>query len=109
MGMTAGTTAWLDRAKSGRELLTIKSPFGSTAAETFRVNREGRLVSEPKPRGSAPNPALAAWQGVGSKPDPTPSHGALSLRRRQGSAAPGAHPFGARLRLRSACGFRACP
>jgi hypothetical protein len=30
----------------------------------------------PRPWGSAPNPALAAWQGVGLNPNLTPSHGA---------------------------------
>lgn len=69
----------------------------------------GWFRAEYRPWGSAPNPALAAWQGVGLKTQPHPYHRAWPLHRRQGYAAPGAHPFGARLWLRSACGFRARP
>lgn len=64
--------SWPDRAKSVRELLTTKPPFLTAATETFRVNLEGRRVAETNPRGSAPNPALAAWQGVGLKTQPHP-------------------------------------
>src|SRR5699024_91547 len=79
-----------------------RQPLACFIFRTLRLplaSRPSGLDQEARPLGTPFSPKS---KGAGGQTSPAPSRQADALRGRQWFATPGAHPFGARLRLRSA-------